>query len=130
MIFFVGKMPMSKRHLRVVHAALLLLALPFAGHAADTNCPALFQGGQAPDLIDTSLSERTTTICYDAYSMDASGVTKGPLWSAEHLTAEQIADAGNISRNAFGDLGMPSVVIMALDAKGATYSCAGARRRG
>jgi len=94
----VGKLPVFKRHLRVAHAALLLLVLPFAGHAASTNCPSLFQGGKAPDLIDTSLAERTTTICYNAYSMDASGVTKGPLWSAEHLTAEQIADAGNISR--------------------------------
>jgi hypothetical protein len=70
---------MSKRHLRVVHAALLLFVLPFAGHAADTHCPSLFQGGKAPDLVDTSLAERTTTLCYDAYSMDASGVRGGLL---------------------------------------------------
>lgn len=88
---------MLNRHARAFCAVIALL-IAGSVHASDTACPQLFQGSQAPDLIDTSLAERTTVICNDAYSLIASGVTKGPLWSAEHLTAEQIADAQNTPR--------------------------------
>lgn len=85
---------------RYARASLALLAFCVAGavNASDTACPQFFQGNQAPDLIDDSLAERTTVICNEAYSLIASGVTKGPLWSAEHLTAAQIADAQNTPR--------------------------------
>lgn len=88
---------MLNRHGRCVGVIVAFL-LATAAHASDTACPQLFQGSQAPDLIDSSLAERTTVLCNDAYSVIASGVTKGPLWSAEHLTATQIADAQNTPR--------------------------------
>ncbi|MBB3228266.1 endonuclease G [Luteibacter sp. Sphag1AF] len=88
---------MRLRHARAA-CAVVLFAFFGAAHAADTNCPQLFVGGQAPDLIDTSLNERATPLCFQAFAIVASGVTKGPLYSAEHLTASQIAQAGTISR--------------------------------
>jgi endonuclease G len=78
--------------------AVVVFSVVGAVHASDTACPQLFQGKQAPDLIDTSLAERTTVVCNDAYALIASGITKGPLWSAEHLTAAQLADAKNTPR--------------------------------
>ena len=42
---------------------------------------------------------RTTEVCHTEYVLFASGVTKGPLYSAEHLTAVQIAGADSISRD-------------------------------
>ncbi|MET4677826.1 MULTISPECIES: DNA/RNA non-specific endonuclease [unclassified Luteibacter] len=87
---------MQNRFLSAV--AVVIFAVAGTVHASDTACPQFFQGQQAPDLIDTSLAERTTVVCNDAYALIASGVTKGPLWSAEHLTATQIANAKNTPR--------------------------------
>ncbi|QWT19698.1 DNA/RNA non-specific endonuclease [Bacillus sp. NP157] len=88
---------MFKRHARAFCA---VVAFVFAGSAfaSETSCPQFFQGSEAPDLVDSSLAERTTTLCFNAYSLIASGVTKGPLWAAEHLTTEQIEDAQNTPR--------------------------------
>jgi endonuclease G len=100
---------MFKRHARAF-CAVVVFVLAGAAHASESSCPQLFQGSQAPDLIDTSLAERTTTLCFDAYSLIASGVTKGPLWSAEHLTTQQIEDAQDTPRkDAFhAETGIPA----------------------
>lgn len=50
-------------------------------------------------MLDASLTSRTTEVCHTEYVLFASGVTKGPLYSAEHLTADQIAGADSISRS-------------------------------
>lgn len=65
---------------------------------AGTACPNFFIAGTAPAL-DASLTSRTTEVCHTEYVLFASGVTKGPLYSAEHLTADQIAGANSISRS-------------------------------
>lgn len=64
---------------------------------AGTACPDLFTGGAEP-AIDKSLTARTTEVCHTEYVLLASGVTKGPIYSAEHLTARQIAGAESIGR--------------------------------
>jgi len=65
---------------------------------ASTACPNFFIAGTEPSL-DASLLSRTTEVCHTEYVLFASGVTKGPLYSAEHLTAAQIAGANSISRS-------------------------------
>ena len=57
------------------------------------DCAALFAGGQAPVLLNAKLAPRTTMLCNEAFAVLASGVTRGPLWSAEYLTAQGVADA-------------------------------------
>jgi mono/diheme cytochrome c family protein len=50
--------------------------------------------------------------------LDAGGAMAGGLVTYSIAGKQYVAfAAGNVSRNAFGDLGFPSVVIMALDAK-------------
>jgi endonuclease G len=68
------------------------------GAFASTACPNFFVAGSAPTL-SASLLSRTTEVCHTEYVLFASGVTKGPLYSAEHLTAAQIAGANSISRS-------------------------------
>ena len=58
-------------------------------------CPALFAGGQPPALLNPRLAQRTRGLCYDAFAVLASGVTRGPLWSAEHPTAGTVSMTGN-----------------------------------
>jgi endonuclease G len=75
---------------------LLLLCLPLPAWAG--ACEALFAGGQSPALLNPRLAERTTVLCNDAYAVLASGVTRGPLWSAEHLTAPGLREAEAMTR--------------------------------
>lgn len=68
------------------------------GAFAATSCANFYVSGKEPTL-DASLLSRTTEVCHTQYVLFASGVTKGPLYSAEHLTAAQIAGANSISRD-------------------------------
>ncbi len=84
---------------RLLTLSLVLLAVPaaaFAGTAA--SCPQLFPGGQPPTLVNPRLAQRTTMLCNDAYAAVASGVTRDALWSAEHLTAADLAAARDTPR--------------------------------
>ncbi|MGI4747988.1 MAG: DNA/RNA non-specific endonuclease [Janthinobacterium lividum] len=76
-----------------------LIAASCPGFAyADASCPQFFPAGQPPALINQKLAVRTTLLCNDAYASLASGVTHGPLWSAEHPTAASLADAAQTHR--------------------------------
>jgi endonuclease G len=61
-------------------------------------CPQFFADGQPPTLLNQKLEARTTTLCNDAYAVLASGVTRGALWSAEHLTTDSLAKAAKVKR--------------------------------
>jgi len=82
-------------------ARLLPLALMLSAPAAafaQPACPQFFPAGQAPALTNARLGQRTTLLCNDAYALLASGVTRGALWSAEHLTAASVEAARETPR--------------------------------
>src|SRR3954468_12984499 len=56
--------------------------------AAPTGCPQFFPQGSAPDLVNPKLLPKTRQICYAAFAVLHSGITRTPLWAAEHLTRE------------------------------------------
>ncbi len=62
------------------------------------GCPQFFPGGQLPLLINPKLGQRTTLLCNDAYAALASGITHGPIWSAEHPTAVSLGQARQTRR--------------------------------
>ena len=66
--------------------------------AQPAACPQFFANGQPPALINARLRPRTTLLCNDAYAVLASGITRGALWSAEHLTAASVAAARDTPR--------------------------------
>lgn len=78
--------------------ALVLLILCGAGSARAEGCDWIFAGGQPPTLLNVKLTQQTTPLCNEAYAALASGVTRGPLWSAEHLTATSLARARQTPR--------------------------------
>lgn len=78
--------------------ALALLNLCIAGPVRAGGCDWIFAGGQPPTLLNAKLEQRTTPLCNKAYAALASGVTRGPLWSAEHLTATSLARARQTPR--------------------------------
>ena len=87
----------SHSHFRaLILGAVLLLAPPAI--AAPTGCPRHFTGGQAPDLTNPKLTPKTPALCYTGYTVVHSGLTRTPLYSAEHLTADRIEAARGLKR--------------------------------
>ncbi|WP_338086125.1 DNA/RNA non-specific endonuclease [Gluconacetobacter azotocaptans] len=78
--------------------ALLCLALAPDRAWAQAACPAFGVGDALPTLARPALAVRTHLLCNRAYAVLASGVSRGPLWSAEHLTAAAVAAAGSVPR--------------------------------
>ena len=80
--------------LRMTFCGLALALVPeMPAGAAPTICPEHFFNGEAPDRLNPKLAVQVTDLCYSAFAIEHSGVTRGPLWSAEHLTADRIEAA-------------------------------------
>lgn len=81
----------------------LLLGLSFVlpvnafAASAPAQCAEQFVGGKLPEVESTRL-EKARILCFSEYGLLHSGVTKTPIWSAEHLTAERIEAAGSMRR--------------------------------
>jgi endonuclease G, mitochondrial len=82
---------------RLVLVAALALG-PAASLAAPTACPQHVAGGEAPTLVNEKLAAKTREVCYVAFAVLHSGVTRTPLWSAEHLTRARVAAGASIGR--------------------------------
>ncbi|WP_432377906.1 DNA/RNA non-specific endonuclease [Duganella sp. P38] len=83
---------------RAVAAATLAGGLLAVSLAAAGECPAHYVDGRLPEIRNARMSAATTELCYGVFGVMHSGITRTPLWSAEHLTAENIAAARNLSR--------------------------------
>lgn len=57
-------------------------------YAAPTTCPQFYVDGEAPTIINEKLAPKTKELCYEAFGVMHSGISKTPLWSAEHLTRD------------------------------------------
>jgi endonuclease G len=66
--------------------------------ASPENCAAQFFDGKAPRLTNDRMAAKTNTLCYTGFAVLNSGVTRTPLWAAEHLTAERVARARDLPR--------------------------------
>ena len=87
---------------RLAISVSLLLFAPALAEAAKTSCPEHFFDQQAPDLLNAKLGTSTHELCYSGYAALHSGITRTPLWSAEHLTREQVnAAQGQVRVNRF-----------------------------
>jgi len=99
--------------LNILPAALVSFTLLFSGTvatAASTACPEQYYDRQAPDLVNQKLTAKTQEICYSEYGVLHSGVTRTPLYSAEHLTRDRLAQAKSMIRNSkfFPDPHLPA----------------------
>src|SRR3954453_1234885 len=83
--------------LQTLLLAVMLLTTG-AAQASSTACPQHFLNGQAPVLTNPKLSAQTHELCYSGYAVLHSGITRTPLWSAEHLTRERIEGARGTAR--------------------------------
>ncbi|MCK8785106.1 DNA/RNA non-specific endonuclease [Roseomonas sp. NAR14] len=79
--------------------APLLLALPAA---AATACPEHYADGEPPRIVRPQLARDVVELCFEAYAVLHSGVSRTGLAAAEHLTRDRLQAARRVSReNAF-----------------------------
>lgn len=77
----------------------VLLATTNAALAEDlAQCSESFYQGVYPEITNKKLTRDTKSLCFNGFAVMYSGVTKTPLWSAEHLTKKRINNAKKISR--------------------------------
>jgi len=83
---------------RIFAWAAALLLQGWAAAAAPTRCPEHFAAGQAPNLLNQRLAAGTRPLCFEAFALLHSALTRTPLYSAEHLTADRIDAARTLRR--------------------------------
>lgn len=66
--------------------------------AQTTNCLPIFHEKTPPVLTRPALQASTVGLCYEAFAVMYSGVSRTPLWSAEHLTRDSLARAKEVKR--------------------------------
>jgi endonuclease G, mitochondrial len=66
--------------------------------ACASQCPQFSPNGREPVVVNPKMRASTQAICYSDFALLHSGITKGPLWSAEHLTAQGIDEAKDQTR--------------------------------
>ena len=65
---------------------------------AGTDCPQFFAAGRPPVVSNPKLQPRTQELCFRAYAVLHSGLTRTPLYAAEYLTGKNIKNAAKLSR--------------------------------
>ncbi|SDB20675.1 endonuclease G [Belnapia rosea] len=66
--------------------------------AAPTSCPQHFAAGSAPAIVRSSLSARVRELCFEAFAVLHSGVSRTPIAVAEHLTRAGMEGAREVRR--------------------------------
>lgn len=59
--------------------------------SADSQCLSQFYRDQPPILLKESLIKNSYPLCFNGFNVMYSGVSKTPLWSAEHLSPSRLS---------------------------------------
>lgn len=78
--------------------ATVMFTLCFSANAA-TSCSESYVKGTTPPILNPRLRVKTQAICYSGYATMHSGITRTPLWSAEHLDRSRIERACALRRD-------------------------------
>jgi endonuclease G len=62
------------------------------------TCADHYLDGRAPQITNPKLAAATQELCFNVFSVMHSGVTRTPLWSAEHLEAQEVESAQQLTR--------------------------------
>lgn len=78
--------------------AMALTALVSASAWSSTACPQHFAVGVPPTVTNPKLQARTQEVCFKAFAVLHSGVSRTALYAAEHLTRANLVKAQKLSR--------------------------------
>lgn len=86
-------------HFIKIPALLLYLVLTTTtSYSAQTACPEHFANGQAPDFTNRKLLIKAREVCYSGFALKHSGITRTPLYAAEHLTRDHMLQGRGLKR--------------------------------
>lgn len=91
-------LPDTQRFFLTFFAALDLAACLCAPAWATTQCPEHFAGGVAPTVANPKFQTRLQEICFEAFAVLHSGISRTPLYSAERLLRTNLDAAATLSR--------------------------------
>jgi endonuclease G len=77
--------------MNILKFLLISIALTTTLFSAPTQCNNIYFNNEAPDIINTKLIPKTKELCYSTFAVMHSGISRTPLWSAEHLTGASLA---------------------------------------
>lgn len=60
---------------------------------ARADCRQEFEGGQPPALLNPKLAGNSYPLCFTGFATLFSGLTRTPIYAAEHLTADRVSAA-------------------------------------
>ncbi|MGC8213256.1 DNA/RNA non-specific endonuclease [Ralstonia pseudosolanacearum] len=88
---------------------VLSACLQIASASADL-CDASFADRTQPKVLATKQASAGHLVCYRAYAVFVSSKTRTPLWSAEHLTAQAVNQARELTRDSqfYEELALPA----------------------
>ncbi len=78
--------------------ALLAVLLSTAAQAQTTGCDKHFFQKAPPEFTRPALQASTVGLCFEAFAVMHSGVSKTPLWAAQHLTRDSLKAAREVPR--------------------------------
>lgn len=94
--FFINKTSVKKSLITTIFTVLIGIS---AAQADDlSQCSQSFYGGVYPEFTNPKLSNNTQALCMDGFAVMYSGVSRTPLWSAEHLDRKRLQQAKQIDR--------------------------------
>ena len=76
--------------LKQIQLLILSLITSFSLYAAPTSCEGIYFANDAPDILNVKHLSKTKEICYRQFAIMHSGISKTPLWSAEHLNRNML----------------------------------------
>lgn len=79
-------------------AALLGLSVFAFAHAQTTGCDRHFFQKATPEFTRKALQASSVGLCFEAFAVMHSGVSKTPLWSAQHLSRDSLKAAKAVKR--------------------------------
>lgn len=81
--------------------AVLGAALIFCAPAAAFDCPQFFVGGRPPVVRNAKLLDQSRELCFRGFATLHSGVSRGPIFSSEHLIGRALEHSHPERRNVF-----------------------------
>lgn len=84
--------------LRLLIFVACVASIPFAA-LATPSCPQFGVQGQLPAVVHQQFPGRTALLCNGTYAVLDADATRGPLWSAEHLTRDDVRAAERLKRH-------------------------------
>jgi endonuclease G len=78
--------------------ALSISLVPTSANAAQTECAMHYAFGDAPEIVNLNMKKYARELCFSGFSVMHSGITRTPLWSAEHITPVSLEQARSMKR--------------------------------